>query len=487
MLDLLRSPSFRHELPRLGEALDPEAMTPLLQKLLAGGWVVERCAPGKALYVPGEGCVLRYRVELRDTASGRTAEHLVGGRVFPGGESDAFLRDRLEPLARRASGREELAPFARPVAVVEPLRLALHAYPVDGDLPTLLEATDARRMITVLGETLPDAVAGHLAIETCQVKLVQYARRDRCVLRYELTGRHTGTQQATRRVVYGKVHRDGHGALTGPVVAALRDHVLDGRGYRFAVPRFQGSRADLHLSLLEAIPGSPQTASLIRARVAGGHAQGPDGLTLERALDACGRVAANLHSSGIVLGEARTLESELATLRRDMAAFDRFCPPLGTMLREHLDRAEEAAAEAEALLLCFGHGDYTPSQVMFGGPVTGLIDFDTVCQAEPALDLGQFVAYLRVLVSKAQRVQASQAPDELGEELAEAFLRVYAKAAGTEDFEALRRRVRAYETVSLVRMAVRSWRQLKVARLENVLGVVEQRRPAGPRVPLSEA
>jgi len=476
MLDLLRSPAFRRELPRLGEVLDPEAMTPLVQQLLAGGWVVERCAPGKAFYLPGEGCSLRYRLELRDTASGRSDEHLVGGRVFPDGEGERFLRDRLEPLARRAAGREELAPFARPVAIVEPLRLVLHAYPVDGDLPMLLEATDPSRMVAVLGETLPDAVAGHLAIEACRVELAQYARRDRCVLRYELTGRHTGTGQATRRVVYGKVHRDGHGGLVGPVVAALRDHILDGRGHRFAVPRFQGSNADLHLSLLEAIPGSPQVAALIRARV-GGRAQLADGLTLEHALDTCGRVAATLHTSGIELGEARTLDSELAAVRDGLDAVRRLGLPLCQLLDEHLERAETAAAEAEALPACFAHGDYTPAQVMFAGPVTGLIDFDTVGQAEPALDLGQFVAYLRVLVSKAQRA-SGQAPDQLGTDLGESFLRVYAEAAGISDaeFRALRRRAGACQTVSLVRMALRSWQQLKVDRLENVLAVIEASR-----------
>ena len=480
MIDLLRSPAFRRELPRLGEAMDQEAMLPRVQAMLADGWVVERCTPGKALYLPGEGCSLRYRLELRDTAMGRRTERLVGGRVFQDDQGEAFLRDRLEPLARRASGRDELAPFSRPVAIDEPLRLVLHAFPVDGDLPTLLDATDSRRIATVLGETLPDALAGHLAVEACRVEVAQYARRDRCVLRYDVAGRHIATGQPNRRVVYGKVYRDGHGELVGPVVAALRDHILEGRGHRFAVPRFQGSRADLHLSLLEAIPGTPQLAPLVQARAAGVPARSPNGLTLERALDACGRVAATLHTSGIVLGEARTLDSELAAVRGTLSAVERFGMPLRELLGEHLGRAAASAAEAEALPARFGHGDYTPAQVLFEGPVTGLIDFDTVCQAEPALDLGQFVAYLRVAVSKAERA-SGRPPGELGRELGDAFLRVYAEAAGIADVEALSRRVGGYETVSLVRMALRSWQQLKVARLENILGVIEQRRPTGPR------
>jgi len=80
-------------------------------------------------------------------------------------------------------------------------------------------------------------------------------------------------------------------------------------------------------------------------------------------------------------------------------------------------------------------------------------------------------------VSKAQRA-SGQAPDQLGTDLGESFLRVYAEAAGISDaeFRDLRRRAGAYQTVSLVRMALRSWQQLKVDRLENVLAVIEASR-----------
>src|SRR3712207_8430077 len=55
----------------------------------------------------------------------------------------------------------------------------------------------------------------------------------------------------------------------------------------------------------------------------------------------------------------------------------------------------EAAAECDPLPLVPSHGDLTPGQILFDGARPGLLDFDTVCQAEPALDLGQFLAYLR--------------------------------------------------------------------------------------------
>jgi thiamine kinase-like enzyme len=42
-----------------------------------------------------------------------------------------------------------------------------------------------------------------------------------------------------------------------------------------------------------------------------------------------------------------------------------------------------------------GHGSYKPSQLMVRGSAVFLVDFDQFCLADPALDVGYFLAYLR--------------------------------------------------------------------------------------------
>ena len=122
------------------------------------------------------------------------------------------------------------------------------------------------------------------------------------------------------------------------------------------------------------------------------------------------------------------------------------------------------------------HGDYTHGQVVFDGPVSGVLDLDGVCLAEPALDLGQFCAYLRVACTKATRAARGTSP-ELAHHLCERFLTSYMGAAETPEAGAahLRERVAVYELVSLVRMALRSWQQLKPERTACVLQVLEER------------
>jgi thiamine kinase-like enzyme len=479
-LDPLRSPALQQELPGVKTAFDAEAMRGYLQAALFGkahpNYLIERCEPGQSVY-PGDCCIIRYQLEVKDSTHGQTLEPLVIGRVFPDQRTCAeYLRDRLAPLVEQMRGREEIAPFVTPVALIEPLNMVVYVFPIDGELPVLVEVTDRLRMREILGELLPDVLDNRLTIEDCQVELGHYGRQHRCVLRYHITGTAPGVDTPRHMLVYGKIAADGRGALAGPVIAALHERVLDNGGSQFNIPRSFGFRPDLQLALFEAIPGVPQVAQLLKARLKGAETTQPGKLTLEESLDACARIAAALHTSEITLGRPRTLEDEQDGLRQGFAIVQRISPALGAQFQTWLERAATYAADSKPLNLCFSHGDFSYTQLIFEGTQSGLVDFDTVCQAEPALDLGQFLAYLRVAVLKGQKA-ASPAPAALTEQLCAQFLNTYIAAAGDrlEDEERLRVRVPVYEIISLLRLALHSWQKLKGSRLEYVIAILEER------------
>jgi aminoglycoside phosphotransferase (APT) family kinase protein len=132
------------------------------------------------------------------------------------------------------------------------------------------------------------------------------------------------------------------------------------------------------------------------------------------------------------------------------------------------------------LPICLNHGDFKYAQLLFDGATTGLVDFDAACQAEPALDLGQFRAYLRTQIHKEQTQTSAPA---LGEELCTHVLRAYATAAGyrPEDTPQLNARVEIYEAISLLRMALNSKQKLKDKRLKNTMALLEARLGAAAR------
>ena len=400
-------------------------------------------------------------------------EPLVIGRVFQDRDASAvYLRDMLAPADERMRGREELAPFARPAALLEGLNMTVHVFPIDGELPTIGEATDRRRMIKILSATLPDALEGHFTIHDCRVELAHYGRQHRCTLRYTLDGT-IEDGAAARQVVYGKVAADGSGERTVPVIAALRERLAEGDGANpINIPRVLGFRHDLQLLLLEAIPGKPQVARLLKARLAGEE----NTPALEDSIAACGRIAAAMHTSGIGLGRRRTLDDELAWSSQSIQALARVSPDLGAQLGAWHAHIAAYARRAAPLDLCFSHGDFTYTQLIFDGAGSGLVDFDTVCQAEPVLDLGQFLAYQRLAILKDQRAE-SPMPAATTEQLCARFLDTYIAAAGCASAEEqrLRLRVHVYEILMLLRLAVHSWQKLKVSRLAHAITLLEER------------
>jgi hypothetical protein len=464
-------------LPGLATAFDEEAMKGHLQAALFGtdrpSYIVERCTPTRPLYIPGECCVLRYRFEARDSMSGEVLEPIVIGRVFPSRSTCAvYMSQKLNPLAARMRGRPEVAAFAAPAAMIEPLNMVVHVWPIDGELPALVDATDRRRMIEVFRGTLPGTL-GQFVVEDCQIERVSYRRRQRCVLRYTVAGKAAGSDEVRRLILYGKVTAFGNEALTSQILDAVRDRMLqrDAR-YRFTLPR-SFAWPDLQLSLLEAVPGEAQIEPALKARLRGQPA--PDTLPLEEMLAACGYVAATLHGSGVELGRPRTLDDELAGLLPEIATAGQFVPSFGDRAQSWLERIAALAEQSEPLELCLSHGDFKHEQLLFDDTRSGLVDFDAMCQAEPALDLGKFLAHLRAEAEKIRKRASVSSP--LDEELADRFLRAYVGAAGdhVEDERRLRLRTTLYEAIALLRLALRSQQDLDETRLESTAALLEER------------
>ena len=470
--DPLSSRVLRRELPGLAEALDEERMRPRLQALLFGAespTTIERCNPGQAIYLGGDVCGLRYELELKDRTSGARSEALIVARVFSDEAAcRRFMDEQVAPVATLAEGRPELAAFARVAAAIEELNLVVHAFPIDGELPILLEATDPELMVALLAA---EDLEGFRP-QRCRVELALYGRRHRCTLRYTLDGTDASGAPA-QRVIYGKVANDGTGARTVPVIAALREALAASDG-GVRIPRVITYHPELQLLLLEAIPGRPQIARLLKARLAGHPENLPGAPTLEGAMAACGRIAAAIHGSGIELGHERSLESEVAWQEQRIAELSRITPELGAQLLAWLRQTAEAGRSTAPLPIGFAHGDFTYTQLIFDGTQNGLVDFDTVCQAEPALDLGQFLAYQRLAIRRNQRPGS---PADLADQLCAAFLDAYLAAPGKRaaDERTIRARAHIYELLMLLRLAIHSWQKLKVSRMEHAMKLIEER------------
>ncbi len=479
--DLPRSALFQKKVPALAEAFDADRMTQTLQDtLLDPNYSIVKCIPGKALYLLDHIINMQYKLTILDNANNQTINTMVNSRLFQDlAGCKTYLDNTLMPIAARMGVRPEIKPFARPIAIVEHLNMALSAFPIDGLIPTLVDATDPNKIANILAETLPDALSGEFLIKDVRLLPAHYGRYKRCVLRYSIDGVQTETQTPQNVTVYGKVDADGLGGLTVAIISALREKLHEPElPYRFRIPRSLGYFPDLQLLLMEALPGKPFFKELLKTWTWSGKEKTSheNGVTLEQAVRTCALIAATLHSSNIKLGRQTTLEIQVDKLKEEADVLYQVFPELGAQVKSWINQTVEFAQAYPAMPLCFSHGDFTYTQLIFDGTAGGLVDFDTMCQAEPAQDLGHYLAYQRLNIIKDQDPNSPYHPEAI-ERLCTLFLDTYigVSKGWIADESLLRGRVAIYELVSLIRLTLHSWEKMKGSRLKQTISLLEER------------
>ena len=452
-------------LPTLAVAFDGAAMGHrIAASMLDPGYQVDSCQPGKAAYLADGSCTFRYELELR--GPGKTTDQhttLVLAHVFGHAAQAAEEHQRADALRASATGHRLLAPFRAPVAVFEDLSMLLTAFPLDVELPALVATTDAEVMRDVLAATL-------FRVTKVEVHPSHY-RQHRCVVRYRVHG-YTTLRVPTRLVLYGKVAYDDRADRAIEVLETLHEHRgAPGGGDDVRLPRVVLHRPDLGLLVLDEVAGSASLASVIAAELRGGTLDDDDHqLSALVGVAQAARVAAFLHDTPAAVADVRHIDDDLTKLIGLLGVLEPLSQPLASWLVNALHVAARALATTEPSPLTLAHGDFTHTQLLFEGTSPALIDFDTVCRAEPALDLGQFTAYLRLVAAKAVGT-----PDERADALCRHFIDTYLDRRATSlfsDLMAIRRRVAAYELISLVRIAAHSWHKVKAARLALAVALV---------------
>lgn len=485
-------------LPGLAQALVPEVVAEHISRRLLPSYVqLDRLEVGKIWVHEDGSCALRYAVRITD-AQGHPHELVLLGRLHRDEAAmSAYLTQVMATLADVPGAYLSRWPWRTATAQVRELALALHPFPVDPALPTLGPAVQ------------PDAArqAGASPGEDLDVHVVHHPRTGACVLRYcprretdagpagpsaagsaagsagrsagRLPGQSIGELGADRLeadpdVLYGKVYPDGTGAVVDDFLRALGGHRgVDGLA-RFPTP--VGYDPTLRLLLTQALPGHASVPRLLREAVAG---EPTKRAALRAAVRASGRALAGLHGTDLSTAPVRPATTELLELRREIAVVARVWPGLAAAIGRHVDVLQTLVPGPAVSDLVLSHGDFTPSQVLLNGGAPALVDLDTLCWADPALDLGRYLAQLRLLGAKPAGAEA----EPLLAELTDTFLAGYGEVSARSAAAATASdRIRFYAATSLTRSALHGARQLKGYRLELAMSLLA-RRGAGKVTP----
>jgi len=310
------------------------------------------------------------------------------------------------------------------------------AFPDDPELPTLegLLRPDAPPALASLG------LAG--AAGAGEVAVVHHPRTGACVLRIGV---------AEQRHVFAKVYPSrAEATAAAAVLDALGHREEPGRGGPVRLPRLLGLDPARHLTVLESVApvpavDNPRPVSLLEAgqALATLHRRPPVGpLPVVGPLDGADEVARESALTATAWPElAAALAAPLARARRALAAHDPGRPVLS-------------------------HGDFTPGQLVRRRDGLGLIDLDTLRLAEPAADLGRYLAYAELAALR----RGSRHPRP-GGATAELLVGYGRPGSGHPD---LRARTLAYRELTLVHVALHAARRFKDRRVSHALSLLAQ-------------
>ena len=400
----------RTQLRRVGEMTDAHVMGPRLQAAVGaagrGG-----CHVLDAKYEPGVRCTVLYR----------SGALLVRGDLLDD-SSDGGPRKSDPP-------RPIVAPGVR-----------LCTFPDDPDLPGLTDVADAGR----LRDALRDAVPENGPILRCRVELLRYRPAKRATLAVEVRGPSGPTAGRAQRFVVKSYH-DGRKAAAVAAEAVLLDATVDPG----APLRFASVRAHLpHLSLVvqEHVPGG-RLDEVLRT----------PGSLPARALRQAAAALAALHRQPVVSARTRPIDAEVARFLVRGQRVAEVDPGRGAALVSLAARLATTSQDVDGTVVGLVHGDCKPSQFLLRNDrEVVLLDLDSCGRADPAGDVGTFLATLRQQTLRQVLARRRTPPGARGQAaLTEVFLRAYLQAAGGASDRELRRRITGYEAVALERKALR--------------------------------
>ena len=314
--------------------LDPEAMVPRFERLLARPAAIERLRVRHVELVPGQACTVGYEATIGG------ARHTVVVRCDPRSDARGLAGSRAaEALAAAADAR---TPARRALSFDGSIPALVQWFPADVELPLLAAPGALRRLAGPDGAGAQPQLLGHRPGHRAVVRVGD------AVLK--LYAADAGVRAGLRGLLFS-----GRLAGIGPV------------------PPVRGCFERLRVTVQGAVDGAP--------------------VERERAVELAPRAGALLRLLHTALPDdlpPTTPERQLAAAARSGRLVAAVAPALADRTARVLDellRTRPAVGHTVA-----AHGDFNVSQLLDAGGVLTLVDFDEACQAAPGLDVAAYAA-----------------------------------------------------------------------------------------------
>ncbi|MCI0414588.1 aminoglycoside phosphotransferase family protein [bacterium] len=389
-------------------------------------------------YKPGITCRILYKLKLRHKKYGRTGHQYLSAQLL--GSQENFPA-APEHLTGRYNPKEtEL--IATPLIHLHNNKMVLYSFPIDPALPALMDVLDA----DLLREGLKRMWARrNVHVLNAVVDLLSYTPQARAAIITEVLCESRDRHEPELRRLVGKIH-----AYKKPSSIFAGSWALWralNRRIKLAPPI--GYVSSLNLTLQEQVRGQrlPDLAH-----------KG----TFVKPVRHAARAIAVVHSLDIPLNSVRTPEKEASVVHRWKPVLMAICPERSKDIERLCNQVAEDL-NCRAKISGPVHGDFHPANVMWDGRDVTLIDLDEMSYGDPLLDIGRFLASLRVSALRVSSDHSALAG------IQEAFLEEYfRKMSGDE------KSVRLFEAASLLIAAASPFRLQRPGWKESTEMLIEE-------------
>ena len=340
------------------------------------------------------------------------------------------------------------APFRQLAADVPAWGMQVQVSPLDADFPQLVRLSDpcyARDVVAgayAASGVAPDQVPARQYTVTS----IRYRPGKRNVLRYD------STDTAARGTLFAKLYHREKGERVFRVARQVAEWLAEhGEGVTSVRPLAYVTEDAV--VFYPRVSGAPLSERLHRP-----------GQGVARCLRRAGVALHALHHlPQAVAGPLQRYDfaAEIREVERDIAHLPALLPSVGAVIRAILDRARELHERLPQEPPTFTHRDFKCEHLLVAPGGLTLIDFDRCALADPAFEVGKFLADLQWWFTAYDHDGLEQAQEQ--------FIAGYAPGAPEERMV----RARLYEAVELVQMTVlraRLFEQHAARRTERLIG-----------------
>jgi hypothetical protein len=440
---------------------------------------------------PGRGLAIIYHVDgskgskKRNNDPNHAVSLTVGERALEGVQI-LFTGEQIEQTTLK------LLPSG--VLHLPEMDLAVQKFPSDAGLPALRASCDTSTQSELFSALQTAAQVQlqdtHWQLLSAQAEPVRYKPASRCVIRYRLQLEHVLSSEARALTIFGKVYAAPEQAQE---VQKLQQQLYTEQVQKTQKPLLPhplGLLEQLGLTFNEAIQPDEQEAGegrwagmrtgnkALQPQIKRGRGGQIIGLEIpEEELRLTGEALASLHTSLVQpAGKGpRNGAKEAKRARERSALIASRNQPQAERVQGLVEQLALRLNDLEPKQYLPAHGGFKASQLLFHSHRVFVVDFDGFCLADPALDVGYFLAYLRPSGLWYQNGGMREWFEQAAASFRDAYIQGMQERGIDQEYSRnIVQRARCYEAALIFKIATRRVNRLNSPRPQELMAMLDE-------------